>query len=199
MPTKCAIGYEEGGKFIYSTSNMDGYPSYTDAILVDSYSSIERARALVSMGDMDVIGLNITPEPKITHNWDYRQQRVCVFYKGDKKEKKHESKTMDMSKFSSLADKYPYVYKFTGDGWEVNYKEKDSIITKPVPEAIDDYFKGIDVNKPEGYYGYMDETEIKVYKSKDIENALYLERKRRRRHQGPEFLLKGGNEHNRTS
>lgn len=79
MPTKCAIGYEEGGKFIYSTSNMDGYPSYTDAILVDSYSSIERARALVSMGDMDVIGLNITPEPKITHNWDYRQQRVCVF------------------------------------------------------------------------------------------------------------------------
>lgn len=58
---------------------------------------------------------------------------------------------------------------------------------KPVPEAIDDYFKGIGVNKPKGYYGYMDETEIKVYKNKGIENALYLERKRRRMHQGPEF------------
>lgn len=46
-----------------------------------------------------------------------------------------------MSKFSSLVDKFPYVYKFTNDGWEVSYKENDSIITKPVPEAIDDYFK----------------------------------------------------------
>ena len=187
MATKCAIGYEEDGKLIYVTSNLDGYPSYTGAMLHDSYSSIERARALISMGDMDVIGLKITPEPKIGHSWGYRQQRVCVFYKRDKKEKKHDPKVLDMDRFESLFDEFPYVYRFIDDAWEVSHKENGAIITKPVDETIDDYFKKIGVNKPYGFYGYMDETEIKVYKNKDIEQAIYLERKRRKTNPGPEY------------
>ena len=69
----------------------------------------------------------------------------------------------------------------------VSHKEDGAIITKPVDEAIDDYFKKIGVNKPYGFYGYMDETEIKVYKNKDIEQAIYLERKRRKTNPGPEY------------
>ena len=92
-----------------------------------------------------------------------------------------------MDRFESLFDEFPYVYRFIDDAWEVSHKENGAIITKPVDETIDDYFKKIGVNKPYGFYGYMDETEIKVYKNKDIEQAIYLERKRRKTNPGPEY------------
>jgi hypothetical protein len=84
MGTRSAIGVMHGDvcKAIYC--HYDGYPEHNGRILLDHYTS-ERANALVSHGNMSILGKEIYPEDDLpVHSFGNRQADVCVFYNRDR-------------------------------------------------------------------------------------------------------------------
>jgi len=84
MGTRSAIGVMHGDvcKAIYC--HYDGYPEHNGRILFDHYTS-ERANALVSHGNMSILGKEIYPEDDLPmHSFGNRQADVCVFYNRDR-------------------------------------------------------------------------------------------------------------------
>ena len=118
MSTQCAIGSEEDGMFRYVTSDVDRYLTYTGAMLCDAYDSIERVRALISMGGLEVIGLKISLDPSSPHGKDIRQEHVCVFHKRNLKERGYNASAVDLQGFSKIVDEFPYVYRYDGKHWK---------------------------------------------------------------------------------
>jgi hypothetical protein len=84
MGTRSAIGVMHGDvcKVVYC--HYDGYPEHNGRILFDHYTS-ERANALVSHGNMSILGKEIYPEDVLpVHSFGNRQADVCVFYNRDR-------------------------------------------------------------------------------------------------------------------
>lgn len=85
MSTRSNIGIiNKDGTVEVVYCHWDGYPSYNGVLLLNHYNSEERARDLISFGDISQLREKIRPETQ--HSFDNPQDGVTIFYKRDRDE-----------------------------------------------------------------------------------------------------------------
>ena len=124
MSTNCRIGYQtEDGKYDSIYCHWDGYETYVGALLIKSYTTIERIKELLSYGDASSIDAVMED---------------CVFYHRDRDEDWDavKPKILDFEDVRHIIQEYNYCfidgvwYCFTNDisdKYDVKtFLEKDS-------------------------------------------------------------------------
>lgn len=101
MGTRSAIGVMHGDVCKAIHCHYDGYPENNGRILFDYYTS-ERANALISHGNMNILGKEIYPKADSPHSFDHPQDDVCVFYDRDRGDS--HSTWQVFSKFEDMVD-----------------------------------------------------------------------------------------------
>lgn len=176
MSTRSYICREnENGSFTGIYCHHDGYLTYNGALLLDHYNTPERVDKLISLGDISTLNEKIDPDPHFEHNFDNRQEDVSVFYGRDRGEKDTEARLVDLEEIDKPDSWIEYCYIFGKDGnWK--YFEcgnlKDGI--KDLSEGLKEEYKNLGFPRPEGYYGFFSQQDIKMYqeKAKEAESQM---------------------------
>jgi hypothetical protein len=98
------------------------------AVLLRHYNRVKTAH-LLTLGNLSALGALIEPDPEFPHDFEQRQDNVCVFYERERGEEDNEYQVFDTveeykSKFGSGVE---YLYLLTTDGnWVVTTDDSDS-------------------------------------------------------------------------
>lgn len=87
MSTNSRIGilHEDGTtETIYC--HWDGYPDHQMPILAKHYDTAEKVKALLSLGDISILGERLAPEADEPHSFEKPAEGVTVAYQRDRKE-----------------------------------------------------------------------------------------------------------------
>lgn len=117
MSTNCRIGYKnEDGKYESIYCHWDGYETYTGAILVKSYTTIERVKELLSYGDLSSIAAPIDD---------------CIFYHRDRDEEwdQVKPKILDFTETHRIREEYNYCF-MDGEWYGFTYDINDAYSIK---------------------------------------------------------------------
>jgi len=120
---------EKDGRYKSINCHSDGQLSYNGEILYRHYKDPLKIELLMNLGDLSSLGKSIYPDKNKTHNFNNRQDDVCVSYYRDRNEEKlrlEMSKTKeDLIKSVSSSDE-DYLYLFENGSWYVaNTMSKD--------------------------------------------------------------------------
>ena len=126
MATRSRIGLMlEDGSIKHSYCHFDGYPKGVGHTLVENYSDIDRAKELLSFGDMSYLSPKVTPEGE--HSFNNPEKDVTVFYGRDRGESDVDSAITSMDEYHSVmySSCIDYLYLFSGGHWWVydNYEK----------------------------------------------------------------------------
>ena len=129
MSTHCGIALRAGETFttIYTIyCHHDGYPDYMYPMLNNYYGTLEKASALVSLGDASYIAENL--EASGPHSFDKPDYNVCCFYHRDRGEDWISCQptcytTSELFKSSG----FEYVYIFEDGQWNAYYGNGEKI------------------------------------------------------------------------
>jgi len=103
-------------KYKYSYCHWDGYLSNNGRILFENYNTYEKVEELLSFGSISVLGKSIHPDPSKPHDFENKQDDVCVFYHRDRQEDLCLCETLDFGDiFKCMED---YVYLFVDEKWK---------------------------------------------------------------------------------
>lgn len=119
MSTRSTISVqtEKGIKSIYC--HFDGYPEHHMPILTKYYNTLEKAEALVELGDLSVLAESIEcPE---NHSFNNQIEKYCVAYGRDRGEKNTQYKNLICKE---EIKKEEYNYLFINNEWIVFKKNK---------------------------------------------------------------------------
>jgi len=96
-----------------------GYPSHVLPILNERFGTYEKAKQLLSYGDMSVLGSKLEPDDGDVHNFNTRQPDVCVFYNRDRGETEKFTKAQQcLSKLEISKEEFNYFFD-ERRGWSV--------------------------------------------------------------------------------
>jgi hypothetical protein len=117
MATRSYIGIRNTDDSVdYIYCHYDGYPSHNGAILTEHYSTIDKVKALLELGDLSILAPEIGEKQdfndRSTHNNNW-----CLAYGRDRGEPNTKARN---DKYSEVInDKgIDYAYIFDGDYWE---------------------------------------------------------------------------------
>ena len=119
MSTRSAIGIKENGVITAIYSHSDGYPEYVGRLLKEYYNSVDAVQELISKGDMSILKEKINPDIDRIHNFENRQEGVCVFYHRDRGESWADTKPMQFNTEQEFMQFYSvsYYYLFDNGIW----------------------------------------------------------------------------------
>lgn len=123
MSTRSEIGIlNNNGTVTGIYCHWDGYPEYNGKILSLYYKTEEKIRELINNGDLSILSENIEPDEKVEHNFDKRQDGVCLYYHRDRGEPWEQVKPRtysDVSKWIKEIKKgwQEYIYLFKDGKW----------------------------------------------------------------------------------
>ena len=87
MSTNSAIGVLNADNTVTAIyCHFDGYLSHNGALLEQYYNTQELANALVALGSISYLDVNIAPEPEMSHTFKEPQPGVTVAYHRDRGE-----------------------------------------------------------------------------------------------------------------
>ena len=131
MATRSTISIQNADGSINSVyCHWDGYTSNNGYILVTHYNSEERARALIAMGSISILGAEIGDK----HVFSNPPKGVCTFYGRDRGEAGQEPMTFhSFVDWSNVGQEYDYV--FIKGEWMVRCYNTDNILV-PVVEQL---------------------------------------------------------------
>ena len=117
MSTRSNIGIlNEDGTVDYIYCHFDGYVENNGKILNEHYTTEEKVRELIALGDLSILG------PEIGEQHDFnglRNKNWCLAYGRDRGESNIEAKKCSYVDYTKEHFE-EYVYLFTpGKGWEV--------------------------------------------------------------------------------
>lgn len=92
MSTRSLIAIKKNNSYHSVYCHFDGYPEHNGKILLENYSQLDRVEELIEHGNMSILGKYIHPASDKPHNFNNRQDNVCVFYHRDRKEPYNSSK-----------------------------------------------------------------------------------------------------------
>lgn len=155
---------KEEGKYLGVYCHSDGYPTYNGAMLLDHYSSRERVEKLIELGDISLLEENLSPDPHYLHDFDHRQEHVTLFYSRDRGDKKEltEARYVRLEKLNIPDSWIDFVYVYGLDNiWRMfqcgqNSKPKLERVSK----VLETIYKEAGIERPDGYYGTLDENVI---------------------------------------
>lgn len=145
-------------KTIYCHS--DGYLTHNGAMLFDHYSDADKLDELLNLGDISYLAPNINPDPSMPHSFKYdeRQDGVIVAYGRDRGDKDVEAKMFSQRQLTSTDTWCAYIYVFNKDNqWVYGRPGQDVSEFRNVKEELDITYSHYDMERPEGYYGYLSE------------------------------------------
>lgn len=115
MATRSNIAIREtDGSFLYIYSHWDGYPSHHGPLLLTHYNTEEKARLLVSHGDVSI--LDTRSEPTGKHTFDAPEKGTTVYYGRDRGETGTEPRKLDAGA-DPLQNEYVYVFDVATQAW----------------------------------------------------------------------------------
>jgi len=120
-------------KMIYC--HFDGYPNHNGAILLEHYNTVDKAKELVELGDLSILGHNIHPDPNKEHSFHNAQKNVCVYYARDRNESNCKAKVLSNGEPLFESQKRLYNYFFDGEKWFLNVKGRGNnkmILTREI-------------------------------------------------------------------
>jgi len=135
MATRSRIAMELGdGSVLSIYCHFDGYLEYNGAILQNHYQDPEKVKALISLGDISLLGERVEPTGKHGFDYDDREKGVVVAYGRDRGETGTQPRKDKSVAAFFKGDIEEYGYLFTQEGeWLVKtvYDDND-----PVPLGI---------------------------------------------------------------
>jgi hypothetical protein len=118
MATRSTIAIQlENGSINQVYCHWDGYLENNGKILQTYYNNAEIIKELISKGSISILDININPSKDSKHDFNNKQNDVCVFYHRDRDE------DLDIDTFKNFQD-----YTLNGNFEEFNYifSEKDN-------------------------------------------------------------------------
>ena len=93
--------------------HWDGYPDHQMPILTEHYSTAEKVKALLALGDISILGERIAPNADEPHSFEKPAEDVTVAYHRDRKEPIQPAVTHKSLVSLMRADRcIPYYYLF---------------------------------------------------------------------------------------
>ena len=141
MSTNAFIGIGENNSITYIYNHSDGYVEYLGRMLLEHYSSEEKAKALVELGDVSDVKEKLAPAEGTIHSFDYdkRQEGVSVFYGRDRGEDWEFVKPITIQ--NTVFDEhqyYNYLYDVEEGRWLVSKNGKDFTSLKEAVAKLKD-------------------------------------------------------------
>lgn len=99
--------------------HWDGYLSHNGRILLKHYNTLAKAKALVELGFLSVLGENIVQPKGKEHTFENPYDNVNIYYGRDRGDNDVECQTL---KNSESINKQEYNYLFKDGKWFVNGK-----------------------------------------------------------------------------
>lgn len=135
--------------------HFDGYPEHVGAILLDAYNTPDKLDQLLALGDIDVLGLHLSPDPNMPFDQRGRQKDVTVAYARDKGEEMVEAEIKTLEQLEEPEGWIEFVYIFDKNGvW--NYydicEQFGEFGPNNLKKGLEDAFPSITPNPVEGYY-----------------------------------------------
>lgn len=129
MGTRSRIGYYdiEKNQVVSVYCHWDGYPSYNGRILLNHYNTLEKAKQLVSGGDISSLGESC--ECPDGHCFENKVNGYTVYYGRDRGEKNVGPKvSKSMKDYDRIKSGQEYEYMFI-DRWLVRTSNEDKWYT----------------------------------------------------------------------
>jgi len=116
MSTRSNIGIlNSDGTVDYIYCHFDGYPEHNGKILNEHYTTEEKVRELIGLGDLSMLGENIGEK----QSFEVRVKGCCLAYGRDRGESGTIARKVSYADYTKEYFE-EYVYLFTPDkGWEV--------------------------------------------------------------------------------
>ncbi len=176
MSTRSYICEElDNGKYKTIYCHSDGYLTYNGAMLLDHYNSREKVEELLKLGDISCLNINIYPDPRFPHSFDYneRQDNVVVAYGRDRGETGVEARDFSMEELTDESSWIEYIYLFDKNNvWQVCERPFKKKHFWPLKQALDKEYKHMGIKRPPNCYGYLSDEEIKQLKKKQAEESM---------------------------
>lgn len=120
MATRSYIGVKNqyNGTVDYIYCHFDGYPSHNGRILTENYTTLEKVKELLALGDLSVLG------PEIGEQQDFNNRKTqnsnwCLAYGRDRGEKGTGAKTGEFKTvISGVGVDYVYIFDYIKHQWE---------------------------------------------------------------------------------
>ncbi len=148
--------------------HSDGYLTYNGALLVDHYNTEEMVEKLIALGNLSSLCEKIYPDPSKPHGFDYkiRQRGVTVAYGRDRGEKNQEARVWTLEELKNPYNFAVYVYIYgKGNKWQYLKPCHPEEGIRDVDEALAKEYESYGIERPKGYYGYLDEEIADKFKS----------------------------------
>jgi hypothetical protein len=118
MATRSYIGIRNSDDSVeYIYCHFDGYPSHNGAILTQHYTSLDKVKELIALGDLSILGAEIGEKHDFNDKNTSLFKNWCLAYGRDRGENNISARS-DKFKQVVTDDNVDYVYVFDGDYWE---------------------------------------------------------------------------------
>lgn len=117
METRARIGIvEPDGSVTSIYTHWDGYPDHHGPILLNHYTTEERVRALLALGDLSVLAEDVGEK----HDFNNPPEGVCNAYGRDLGEADTDARhSASVDDLKNIAEEYTYLFR-PGIGWQVS-------------------------------------------------------------------------------
>ena len=120
MATRSYIGVKNqyNGTVDYIYCHFDGYPSHNGRILAEHYTSLDKVKELLALGDLSILGAEIG-EQQDFNNRETHNKNWCLAYGRDRGEKGTGVKTGEFrTVISGVGVDYVYIFDYIKHQWE---------------------------------------------------------------------------------
>lgn len=123
MSTRSRIGVENmDGSITHVYCHFDGYISGVGKMLAEHYSSEERARALIALGDLSSVSELLEPPTGVERSFNKPTKRITVAYHRDRNDDLAIESSPSRDAYLEYADKTngEYAYLWADGKWLVS-------------------------------------------------------------------------------
>ena len=137
MSTRALIAKElKNGKYKTIYCHNDGYPKGVGKTLLAEYNTEEKLDALLNLGDLSILGKQLTPDPTKPHEHLDWQRDVTLAYGRDIGEKGTEAREYTYRRLLKASDA-DYIYVLGEDGtWQFTNAKKEPMVWKNLAEEL---------------------------------------------------------------
>lgn len=126
MATRSTIAIQlENGSINQVYCHWDGYLENNGKILMENYKNTEIIKELISKGSISILDININPSKDSKHDFNNKQNDVCVFYHRDRDEDLDINTFKNLENYTLNANFEEYNYIFINNKW---YYFEDNIV-----------------------------------------------------------------------
>lgn len=109
MSTPGTIAVYKNGTFIQIYNHFDSYPEYLGKMLLNNYNTLEKAEALIALGDCSVIEKNLNPQGH--HTFIKPEKDVTIAYNRDRDENWEDVKPRMTTNIEKLeSNEFVYIF-----------------------------------------------------------------------------------------